>query len=112
LRALSEGNLPTEGGKRPQVVVTVSLPVLQGRIGPASLALGGPINVDVARRLACDAGVIPVVLGSRGEPLDIGRASRTVPAAIRRAVILRDGGFAFSGCSVPARWCDIHHCVH
>ncbi|MGH3694757.1 MAG: DUF222 domain-containing protein [Pseudonocardiaceae bacterium] len=111
-RALEGGELPTEGGERPQVVVTVSLPVLQGLIGTASLAFGGPINADVARRIACDAGVIPVVLGSRGEPLDVGRASRTVPAAIRRAVILRDGGCAFPGCPVPARWCDIHHCVH
>jgi hypothetical protein len=111
-RALRDGELPTEGAERPQVVVTVSLPVLQGRIGSASLALGGPINADVARRLACDASVIPVVLGSRGEPLDVGRASRTVPAAIRRAVILRDGGCAYPGCSVPARWCDIHHIVH
>src|SRR5438270_3294464 len=111
-RALANGELPTEGGERPQVVVTVSLPVLQGRIGPASLALGGPINADIARRIACDAQIIPVVLGSRGEPLDIGRASRTVPAAIRRAVILRDGGCAYPGCSVPARWCDIHHIIH
>ncbi|MGH3693012.1 MAG: DUF222 domain-containing protein [Pseudonocardiaceae bacterium] len=111
-RALSSGELPTEGGERPQVVVTVSLPVLQGRIGSASLALGGPINAEIARRIACDAEVIPVVLGSRGEPLDVGRASRTVPAAIRRAVILRDRGCAFPGCSAPARWCDIHHIVH
>ncbi|MGH3687896.1 MAG: DUF222 domain-containing protein [Pseudonocardiaceae bacterium] len=111
-RALTEGELPTEGGERPQVVVTVSLPVLQGRIGMGSLALGGPINADIARRIACDAEIIPVVLGSRGEPLDVGRASRTVPTAIRRAVILRDGGCAFPGCSVPGRWCDIHHVVH
>ncbi|MGB6162672.1 MAG: DUF222 domain-containing protein [Pseudonocardiaceae bacterium] len=111
-RALRDGELPTEGGERPQVVVTVSLPVLQGQIGSGSLGLGGPINADVARRIACDAEVIPVVLGSRGEPLDVGRASRTVPAAIRRAVIFRDGGCAFPGCSVPARWCDIHHVTH
>lgn len=111
-RALTEGELPTEGGERPQVVVTVSLPVLQGRIGMGSLALGGPINADVARRLACDAEIIPVVLGSRGELLDVGRASRSVPTAIRRAVIVRDGGCAFPGCSVPARWCDIHHVTH
>jgi Domain of unknown function (DUF222) len=111
-RVLSDGELPTEGGERPQVVVTVSLPVLQGRIGTASLALGGPINADVARRIACDAAVIPVVLGARGEPLDVGRASHTVPTAIRRAVIVRDGGCVFPGCSVPARWCDIHHVIH
>lgn len=111
-RALGSGDLPAEGGQRPQVVVTVSLPVLQGLIGSASLALGGPVNAEVARRIACDAELIPVVLGARGEPLDVGRASRTVPSAIRRAVLLRDGGCAFPGCAVPARWCDIHHCVH
>ncbi|HEX6404742.1 MAG TPA: DUF222 domain-containing protein [Pseudonocardiaceae bacterium] len=111
-RALSDGELPTEGGERPQVVVTVSLPVLQGRIGSASLALGGPITADIARRIACDAEIIPVVLGARGEPLDVGRANRTVPTAIRRAVIVRDGGCAFPGCAIPARWCDIHHVVY
>ncbi len=111
-RALEDGALPTEGGERPHMVVTVSLAVLQGRIGSASLALGGPINAELARRIACDARVIPVVLGARGEPLDVGRASHTVPAAIRRAVILRDGGCAFPGCSVPARWCEIHHVIH
>jgi hypothetical protein len=111
-RALGAGDLPTEGGERPQVVVTVSLVVLRGRIGSASLALGGPINADVARRIACDAQVIPMVLGARGEPLDVGRASHTIPTAIRRAVIVRDRGCAFPGCSVPARWCEIHHIVH
>ncbi|HEX6404258.1 MAG TPA: DUF222 domain-containing protein [Pseudonocardiaceae bacterium] len=112
-RALANGELPTEGGERPQAVVTVSLPVLQGRIGAASLALGGPINADIARRIACDAQIIPVVLGSRGEPLDIGRASRTVPAAIRRAVIVRDRGCAFPGCSVAARsgWAAHHAAI-
>jgi Domain of unknown function (DUF222) len=84
-RALISGDLPTEGGERPQVVVTVSLSVLQGLIGSATLTLGGPINAEIARRVACDAELIPVVLGTRGEPLDVGRASRTVPAAIRRA---------------------------
>lgn len=53
-----------------------------------------------------------MVLGARGEPLDIGRASSTVPTAIRRAVIVRDGGCAYPGRFVPARWCDIHHIVH
>jgi hypothetical protein len=111
-RSLQAGDLPTEGGQRPQVVVTMNLTVLQGRIGAASLAFGGPINADIARRIACDARVIPVVLGARGEPLDIGRASYTVPTAIRRAVIVRDGGCAFPGCSVPAHWCEIHHILH
>ncbi|HEY2762464.1 MAG TPA: DUF222 domain-containing protein, partial [Pseudonocardiaceae bacterium] len=64
-RALGAGDLPTEGGERPQVVVTVALTVLQGRIGTGSLTFGGPINADIARRIACDARVIPAVLGTR-----------------------------------------------
>jgi Domain of unknown function (DUF222) len=100
-RSLSAGDRPTEGGERPQVVVTMSLGVLQDRIGAASMAFGGPINADLARRIAGDARVIPVVLGSRGEPLDVGRASYTVPTAIRRAVSVRDCGCAFPG--VPYR---------
>lgn len=81
-RALGSGELPTEGGQRPQVVVTVNLPVLVRRIGSASLAWGGPINAKIARRIACDAQIIPVVLGARGEPLDVGRASHTVCSTI------------------------------
>ncbi len=111
-RALVTGELPTEGGERPQVVVTVPLAVLAGRIGTGSLDFGGPVNAEAARRIACDARVIPVVLGTRGEPLDVGRASHSVPAAIRRAVIVRDRGCAFPGCSIPARWCEIHHVKH
>jgi Domain of unknown function (DUF222)/HNH endonuclease len=111
-RALSIGELPTDGGERPQVVVTVPLAVLAGRIGAGSLGFGGPINAEVARHIACDARVIPVVLGTSGEPLDIGRSSHSVPAAIRRAVIVRDRGCAFPGCPVPARWCEIHHIQH
>ena len=111
-RALTNGDLPSEGGERPQVVVTVPLVVLQGRVGTGSLSFGGPINAETARRLACDARLIPAVLGARGEPLDVGRASHAVPAAVRRAVTLRDGGCAFPGCPVPARWCDCHHVRH
>ena len=68
-----------------------------------------PVCIETARRLACDAGIIPVVLGSRGEPLDIGRLSRTVPTGMRRALELRDGGCRFAGCDRPAHWCEAHH---
>jgi hypothetical protein len=111
-RALDSGELPSEGGERPQVIVTVALSVLAGRIGTASLTFGGPINAETARRIACDARLIPVVLGTRGEPLDVGRASHAVPAAIRRAVLIRDRGCVFPGCAVPARWSEIHHVIH
>jgi hypothetical protein len=70
------------------------------------------IDAGVVRRMACDAGIIPIVLGSRSEVLDIGRRSRTVPAAIRRALIQRDQGYAFPSCGRPASWADAHHIIH
>jgi len=68
-----------------------------------------PVCAETARRLACDAGVIPVLLGGRSEPLDIGRLTRTVPAGMRRALELRDGGCRFPVCDRPASWCDAHY---
>jgi hypothetical protein len=65
------------------------------------------------RKLACDAQVIPALLGSDGQPLDLGRSTRTFTAAQRRALGLRDGpGCAFPGCDRPIAWCDAHHIVH
>lgn len=117
LAAIS-GQLPAEGGERPTLLITISLDNLRNRHNhnhnhnhqPALLGDSTLIHPEVARRLACDATVIPVVLGSRSEPLDIGRKTRTVPTALRRALVLRDRGCAFPGCSVPANWCDAHHC--
>ena len=84
------------------------------RRGPGQAILDGigPIDAESARRIACDARIIPVVLGSRSEPLDLGRASYTVSTALRRALILRDGGCAFPGCDRTHRWCHSHHIRH
>ncbi len=61
------------------------------------------------RRLACDADLIPVVLGGSGQVLDLGRAQRLFPPHLRRALVARDGGCAFPDCSIPASWCEAHH---
>lgn len=53
-----------------------------------------------------------MVLGSAGQPLDVGRETRTVPAGLRRALILRDRGCTFPGCDRPPGWTDAHHIVH
>jgi hypothetical protein len=74
-----------------------------------TLADGQPITPGQARRIACDATIVPVVLGSHSEPLDIGRATRVVPAGMRRALQVRDGGCRFAGCDRPGFWCDAHH---
>jgi len=110
--AANSGDLPREGGERPTVVVTMALEALRGQVTPALLGDGALVPAWMARRLACDCGVIPVVLGGAGEPLDLGRKTRTVSTALRRALMLRDGGCAFPGCTIPARWCDAHHMRH
>jgi hypothetical protein len=112
--ALAAGSAerPTEGGEKPQIIVTMSWDDLRHErtalLGTRHL----PLAASAARRLACDARVIPVVLGSRGEVLDIGRAKQAIPTGIRRAVTLRDGGCAFPGCDRPPAWCDAHHIQH
>jgi hypothetical protein len=110
--AASSADLPTEAGERPTVVVTMTLESLREQVGAALLDGPGWIDARAARRLACDSNAIPVVLGGRGEPLDVGRRSRTVPAALRRALVARDGGCAFPGCGASAKWCDAHHVIH
>jgi uncharacterized protein DUF222/HNH endonuclease len=83
------------------------------RLGDLSASLGGqPITAEQARRIACDAAIIPTILGSNSEPLDLGRATRTIPPAIRRALILRDKGCIHPGCPRPADWTDAHHVRH
>ena len=112
--AMSSGQLPSSGGARPTLVVTVDLATLQRQLASAAgeLRWAGPISAEAARRLACDAGIVPAVLGAAGEPLDVGRLSYPVTAAIRRALELRDGGCAFPGCERPPPWCAAHHILH
>jgi hypothetical protein len=62
--------------------------------------------------MACCAGIIPAVLGTTGQVLDLGRERRLFTGAARRALVLRDGGCAFAGCDRPPRWCDGHHILH
>ena len=59
--------------------------------------------------LACDAKIIPAVLGSKSQVLDVGAAARLFPTAVRRAIVLRDKGCVWPGCDRPAGWCDAHH---
>ena len=107
--ALRTAALPDNGGDRPQLVLTVPLDALRGQLGAATLDGGEELSAAQVRRLACDAHVIPAVLGGDGEPLDLGRARRLFTGAARRALTLRDGGCAFPACDRPARWCDAHH---
>ncbi len=70
---------------------------------------GHPIPAATARRLACEAGILPAVLGGDSRTLDLGRSRRLVSPAQRQALIVRDGGCVFPGCDRPWRWCQAHH---
>jgi len=116
-RALNAGDLPTtHGGQRPTLVVTTTLDTLRHGIAAATLGgaqnTGQPVSPTSARRLACDAGIIPALLGSPTQPLDLGRSTRTVSPALYRALVLRDQGCAFPQCDRPPEWTEAHHVQH
>ena len=81
----------------------------RGAFGAGELADGTRVSAATVRRLACDARILPVVLGGAGQVLDVGRARRLATGALRRALAVRDRGCAFPGCDRPPRWCDAHH---
>jgi len=114
-RATSAGDRPSSGVKT-TLMLTMSYDDLAARAGAAMVigsAQGGSlIAPETVRRLACDANVIPTVLGSRGEILDQGRSTRLATPGQLAALWLRDGGCSFPGCTTPAHWCDAHHLVH
>ena len=109
---LDAADLPRNGGERPHLNVVVDVQALAGRAGRAELDDTGPITPEAARRIACDAAVSRVVMQGPSEVLDVGRRTRTIPAGVRRALVLRDRGCTAEGCDRPPGWCDAHHIVH
>src|SRR3954470_5487337 len=137
--ALNSPELPMQAGERAHVMVAVSLADLKSSIGqtmlgdtgtisaaaPAALdstpkpgvgraMLGdlGTISAAEARIHACDCKLIPAVLGTKSEPLDLGRQRRLISTPLRQALYLRDRGCAFPGCHRPPRHCQGHHIRH
>jgi hypothetical protein len=110
---LAHADTAEDTGQRPQLVVTIDYDTLAGRIDNTygRLDPDTPIAPETIRRVACDAEIIPTLLGSRGEVLDIGRATRTWPTAIRRAARHRQNGkCAFPRCTRSLA--ELHHRRH
>ncbi len=82
------------------------------RSGSGTATFLGPIHPTTIRKIACDADIIPVLLGSDSQILDIGRTTRIFPPHIRKAITARDGGCAFPDCTMPAPWCEAHHTTY
>ncbi|MGI8869187.1 MAG: DUF222 domain-containing protein [Mycobacteriales bacterium] len=109
--AIRAGELPDHGGEPPQLVITIGWEQLRAGLGTVTLNDGSQLPVETVRRLACESRVIPMVLAGTGQPLDLGRAIRTVSRAQRRAVTTRDRHCAFPHCDQLAPRCDVHHIV-
>ena len=111
-QALDSARLPQARGHKPHLAITCNLEALRAGLGTAMLDTGQPLSITAIRRLACDAELIPAVLDTSGMPLDVGRRMRLVPPSMRRALILRDGGCAFPGCTRPPAWCHVLPYLH
>ncbi|AFR30991.1 HNH endonuclease signature motif containing protein [Arthrobacter sp. Rue61a] len=139
--AMSTGKLPSNGGLRPQVTVTIdrrdllnqlqlthsqlpetgtaanppstrNQPGTRNRLSTGTATFTGPIHPNTIRKIACDADILPVLLGSDSQILDIGRTTRIFPPHIRKAITARDQGCAFPDCTMPAPWCEAHHTTY
>ncbi len=91
------------------MIVTLDYDTLIERLFSATLDYGQRLSAAQTRLTACDCKIIPVVMGGAGEPLDVGRAQRTVPLGIRRALVARDRGCRFPGCDRAPALCHAHH---
>ena len=91
------------------LLVTLDLETLLSGLGSARLETGTAITAGEARRLACNAALVPAVLGGDSVPLDLGRKQRLHSKAQRRALSLAHDSCAVTGCERRFAWCEIHH---
>jgi len=98
---------------RAKLVVTISHEALTGQVRGAGLVDNDEVlSPGTVRRIACEAGIVPMVLGARSQVLDLGDGERFFTPAQRRALGHRDKGCTFPGCTIPPQWCEAHHVVH
>ena len=103
-------------GVKATVLVTIGHDDLVARTRPGTLVggttAGTLLGPETIRKLACDAGIIPVLLGSHGQVLDLGSTTRAFTQTQTKALWLRDRHCTYPGCTIPATWCDAHHIKH
>jgi hypothetical protein len=104
----SPDGVPTTSKAR--VMVTIPLTVLQKQTEQAGLTLTGDLlPAATLRKLACSAELIPAVLGTDSEILDLARPIRYASPGQLTALYHRDRHCTYPGCTIPAQWCDAHH---
>ncbi|WP_019145622.1 HNH endonuclease signature motif containing protein [Aeromicrobium massiliense] len=107
-------HLPTEcfpqaGGVAATVTINLDYDDLRERVSRATLSTGSDMSASQARRLACSANLIPVVLDGDSRVLDLGTSKRLHDRYQRIALATRDGGCSWKGCDRPPGWCEAHH---
>jgi Domain of unknown function (DUF222)/HNH endonuclease len=117
VRRAVEASELTPKGVKSQLFVTVDLETLRSGVAGAGEVLAGTqagdlLAPETVRRLACDALIIPTVMGVAGAVVDLGRAERLFTLAQVRRLWLRDRHCTYPGCTVPSSWADAHHLVH
>jgi hypothetical protein len=111
-RALDRGDLPTSGGERPHVHVSIPIAVVRDSVADGALLDGNvPLTADAAWQWMCDSAMVPMLEAEPGQVLDVGRSRRTIPLSLRRAVVRRDLHCVFAGCDATADRCEVHHIV-
>ena len=109
VRRYPTNKLPQAGGLNATVVVTMTLETLLGGIKAAKLDTGEHISAALARRIACQAGIIPAVLGGKSEVLDLGRSRRFHSRAQRIKATIEQGGCIEEGCDAAPAFTQMHH---
>ena len=109
---LAHEAIEAKGADRHQIVVHVAAETLRSRVaGCCEIEHGPSIAAETARRFACDASVVELIENADGEPLDVGRKTRTISEPLRRLLEARDKGCRFPGCA-NSRYIDMHHIEH
>ena len=106
---LAVDTLPSQAGSPFTVVVTIGLDALMSGLGAAGLETGERVSAGQARRLACAAGLIPMVLDGDSLPLDLGRSKRLFNKHQHLALRQVYGGCAAVNCDRPPSWTEAHH---
>ena len=101
--------LPKTGGLNATAVILIPLDTLMGGLKTAHLDTGEAISASQARRLACEAGIIPAVLDGNSQVLDLGRKKRYASEAQRIVKTIEAGGCEVEGCDVPPGQAHLHH---
>ena len=110
-QALDSGLQSEQGGEKPHLLVLVGAERLHGGLGIAETVSGTVFTQSSIDLLSCDCSISRIVFGPNSEIIDVGRKTRVIPPALRRAVIARDRHCQHPGCHRPAKWCDIDHII-